>query len=93
MGLTQSASAKTWQQSVEHSWVLQKLQQDKVVMFSKSTCPYCVSAKRLLKKNEIPFESYEINTMQNGSNIQDVLQGMTGARTVSMQCTWISILL
>jgi glutaredoxin len=33
---------------------------DKVVMYSTSTCPYCIKAKRYFKKNNIPFEERDI---------------------------------
>jgi glutaredoxin len=34
---------------------------DKVVMYSTSTCPYCIKAKRYFRKNNIPFEERDIN--------------------------------
>ena len=56
----------------------------KVVIFSKSYCPYCTAAKDLLL-DEIKVEGaqvYELDQMDNGADIQAVLLEMTGQRTV-----------
>ena len=52
-------------------------------MFSKSYCPYCKKAKRVL--SQFPIKSYhviELDERQDGDALQDVLGQMTGARSV-----------
>jgi len=53
-----------------------------VVVFSKSTCPFCRKTKTLLEDLKIPFTVYELNDMDNGADIQDSLKDLTGQRTV-----------
>ncbi|XP_071450781.1 glutaredoxin-2, mitochondrial-like [Hetaerina americana] len=55
---------------------------NKVVLFSKTTCPHCVQAKGLLTSLGCKFTSFELDQMHNGSAIQDYLGKTTGARTV-----------
>ncbi len=55
-----------------------------VVMFSKTTCPFCFKAKEALNK-ELSAGSYhvlELDLVENGSAIQDALKAVTGGRTV-----------
>ena len=59
---------------------------NKVVMFSKTYCPYCKMAKQALK--EAGLKSYEIIELENRKDmnaIQDYLQSKTGSRSV-IQC-------
>lgn len=66
----------------------------KVVVFSKSTCPFCVRVKELLKEYKLSSDDYEvveINQGEHSSNmadIQDTLASMTGARSVSSYNAW-----
>ena len=53
-----------------------------MVVFSKSTCPFCRKTKTLLEDLKIPFTVYELNDMDNGADIQDSLKDLTGQRTV-----------
>ena len=50
------------------------LEADKVVVFSKSYCPYCKKAKDALKRASIPFKAYEIENRQGKTKISSVLQ-------------------
>ncbi|EPS57352.1 hypothetical protein M569_17467 [Genlisea aurea] len=55
---------------------------NRIVMFSKSYCPYCSRAKRIFRQlNEEPFV-VELDLRDDGSKIQDVLLEMVGRRTV-----------
>ncbi|XP_071455208.1 glutaredoxin-1-like [Hetaerina americana] len=63
-------------------FVEEKIQGDKVVLFSKSTCPYCDQAKDLFTSLGYKYTAYELDTMPNCSDIQDYLKEKTGARTV-----------
>jgi glutaredoxin 3 len=55
----------------------------KVMVYSKSRCPYCANAKALLRQ-ELPggFEVWELDQMEIGREIQDQLLAITGQRTV-----------
>ncbi|XP_014217871.1 glutaredoxin-C4-like isoform X2 [Copidosoma floridanum] len=58
---------------------------DKVVIFSKSTCPYCKKAKEIFQKLEQSFTAIELNEAYKKDEmdtIQDILAEITGARTV-----------
>ncbi|VDD80854.1 unnamed protein product, partial [Mesocestoides corti] len=70
------------------TFINEKINSKKVVIFSKSYCPYChkvfnIFAQYLgkdLPENE--YEVVELTTLPNADAIQDELQKMTGARTV-----------
>ncbi|XP_027550532.1 glutaredoxin 2 isoform X1 [Neopelma chrysocephalum] len=53
-----------------------------VVIFSKTTCPYCKMAKKLFEGLNVNYTAVELDTNMNGSLFQDVLEQMTGGRTV-----------
>ncbi|KAG8912535.1 glutaredoxin [Tulasnella sp. 408] len=57
----------------------------KVVIFSKTYCPYSRKAKELIKTFNLPegdVEIIELDIRADGSDIQDYLQEKTGQRTV-----------
>jgi glutaredoxin 3 len=59
-----------------------------VVVFSKTTCPFCVIAKDVLKSTGARFHVVELNQMHGdgnlptGSDIQNACHQITGQRTV-----------
>ncbi|XP_050162713.1 glutaredoxin 2 isoform X1 [Myiozetetes cayanensis] len=53
-----------------------------VVIFSKTTCPYCKMAKKLFEGLNVNYTAVELDTNTNGSLFQDILEQMTGGRTV-----------
>ncbi|OLY82090.1 Glutaredoxin-1 [Smittium mucronatum] len=59
-----------------------KIDQNKVMVFSKSYCPYCSSAKSALKDLGVDFSVVELDQVNNGSDIQSYLYEITGQRTV-----------
>ncbi|XP_075163498.1 uncharacterized protein LOC142236126 [Haematobia irritans] len=63
-------------------FVQNTLKQHKVVIFSKSSCPYCSMAKDQFKKLNVPYHVVELDQRNDCSDIQNVLGEMTGARTV-----------
>ena len=64
-------------------FVDQKIAEQKVVVFSKSYCPYCIKAKNILKKYNIEdLLIIELEDREDCDEIQDYLQKITGARTV-----------
>ncbi|KAK5971787.1 putative glutaredoxin [Trichostrongylus colubriformis] len=61
------------------------LQAHKVVVFSKSYCPYCHKARAALESQNIKPEALhwvEIDGRPDCSEIQDYLKSLTGARSV-----------
>lgn len=66
-----------------------KIAGKKVVVFSKSSCPFCVRVKALLKEYNLTAEDYEVVEMDKSpyskdmSAMQDYLLKKTGARSVS----------
>lgn len=69
-----------------------KIHKKKIMMFSKSTCPFCKAAKELLKKFYIDrgvvssddVEYMEIERHRDNQAIQTYLQRKTGQRTVRL---------
>ncbi|OMH81717.1 Glutaredoxin-1 [Zancudomyces culisetae] len=53
-----------------------------VVMYSKSTCPQCTQAKTDLEKNNLKAKIIEIDTADNGREIQKALKELTRKDTV-----------
>ncbi|CAB4020856.1 glutaredoxin-C4-like isoform X2 [Paramuricea clavata] len=64
-------------------WVEAQIKSDKVVIFSKSYCPFCKKAKQAFTDAGLKnFLVIELDTRDDGSEIQDILLGITGARSV-----------
>lgn len=58
---------------------------NKVVVFSKTYCPYCVATKNLFKQQEfsgINVVYHELDKRADGPAIQATLRDMSGQRTV-----------
>ncbi|KAJ3245230.1 hypothetical protein HDU78_009710 [Chytriomyces hyalinus] len=55
---------------------------NKVVVFSKTHCPYCRKAKALLDSLGAQYEAVELDQRADGSEIQAYLAEKTGQRTV-----------
>ncbi|XP_072199407.1 glutaredoxin 2 [Excalfactoria chinensis] len=53
-----------------------------VVIFSKTTCFYCRMAKKLFEGLNVHYTAVELDVNKNGSQFQDILEQMTGGRTV-----------
>uniref|UniRef100_A0A8C3LUT0 Glutaredoxin-2, mitochondrial n=1 Tax=Chrysolophus pictus TaxID=9089 RepID=A0A8C3LUT0_CHRPC len=53
-----------------------------VVIFSKTTCFYCKMAKKLFEGLNVNYTAVELDVNKNGSQFQDILEQMTGGRTV-----------
>ncbi|XP_030310817.1 glutaredoxin 2 isoform X1 [Calypte anna] len=53
-----------------------------VVIFSKTTCGYCKMAKTLFESMNVNYTAIELDMNTNGSQFQDILEQMTGGRTV-----------
>mmetsp|Transcript_70716 Transcript_70716/g.229276 ORF Transcript_70716/g.229276 Transcript_70716/m.229276 type:complete len:199 (-) Transcript_70716:98-694(-) len=64
--------------------VRQLVSQNKVMVFSKSWCPYCAKAKAALTEEGVKFEVLELDRLPQaeGASLQRALTIVTGARTV-----------
>lgn len=56
--------------------------ENKVVVFSKSYCPFCAKTKSLLEQLGVEAAIYELDQRGDGRDIQLALEDMTGQRTV-----------
>ena len=72
--------------SEEAKFVKSEIEHNCVVVFSKTSCPYCRATKNTFQKMGVDFKVIELDRRPDGSAIQDVLSQMTGARTVSIVC-------
>ena len=64
-------------------WVEAQIKSDKVVIFSKTYCPFCKKAKQAFTDAGLKnFLVIELDSRDDGSEIQDILLGITGARSV-----------
>ncbi|CAH0725730.1 unnamed protein product, partial [Brenthis ino] len=63
-------------------FIKEAISQEKVVVFSKSYCPYCKLAKDVFEKVKQPIKVYELDERNDGAAIQDNLAEITGFRTV-----------
>jgi glutaredoxin 3 len=70
------------QMSSAEDFAKQEISKNKVVVFSKSYCPYCSATKALFEDLRVDAAIYELNELDNGQAIQDALLKMTGQRTV-----------
>ena len=55
---------------------------NKVMVWSKSYCPFAGRAKTLLKSKGVAFTAYELDVEADGDAIQGALKEMSGQRTV-----------
>lgn len=62
--------------------VEQNIKDHKVMMFSKSYCPFCNKIKNLFKELNIEYHALELDLIENGSEIQAALAEKSGQKTV-----------
>merc|ERR1711868_248237 len=62
--------------------VEQFIKENKVMVFSKSTCPFCNKIKQLFDSLSIKYHAIELDQMGEGAAIQAALADKTGQRTV-----------
>lgn len=55
---------------------------NKVMMFSKTTCPFCVKIKQLFDSLKIKYEVLELDQIPDGPAVQAALAEKSGQRTV-----------
>ncbi|KYO24859.1 thioredoxin reductase 3 [Alligator mississippiensis] len=54
----------------------------RVLVFSKSYCPYCLRVKELFRSMGLEYYALELDVIDDGPSIQQVLMEMTNQRTV-----------
>ena len=59
-----------------------KIEENTVIVWSKSYCPFCVKAKKALDALEVPYEAIEIDRINEERLIQEALQDLSNQRTV-----------
>jgi len=64
------------------AFVKSSVASDKVVIFSKTTCPFCRKTKDLFDGLDVKYTSVELDEMDNGPDVQDALLDSSGQRTV-----------
>ncbi|CAK43281.1 hypothetical protein CBS63078_2931 [Aspergillus niger] len=69
-----SAAAKTKAQTL--------INENGVVVFSKSYCPYCTASKNLLNELGAKYTTLELDQLPDGADLQDALQEISNQRTV-----------
>ena len=62
--------------------VQDKIKGNKVMIFSKSACPFCSKAKKAMDGLDMKYEVMELDKREDGQAIQDIMLGMTGGRSV-----------
>ncbi|OBZ83914.1 Glutaredoxin-1 [Choanephora cucurbitarum] len=82
MGGLQSKQLSPEEMSKIQQVVEEIINNNKIAVFSKSYCPYCQKAKKLLQDLGYEFFAIELDNESDGAAIQQYLQEKTGQRTV-----------
>lgn len=53
-----------------------------VIVFGRSTCPFCIEVTRTMTELGIPFKYITMDTIENGSGVHDYIKSFTGQKTV-----------
>ncbi|XP_069132824.1 uncharacterized protein [Argopecten irradians] len=69
-------------ESVEAKYIQQTVNDNCVVIFSKSYCPYCDEADKIFKRLKVPAKKIELDDRKDGEKLQNILGHMTDAYTV-----------
>lgn len=59
-----------------------KNQENPVIVYSKTYCPYCMEVKSLLSAMKVQAKIVELDTIADGTAVQDGLYEVSGMRTV-----------
>ncbi|KAF9775086.1 hypothetical protein IL306_006837 [Fusarium sp. DS 682] len=62
--------------------VQQLIDNNSVVVFSKTYCPYCKQTKKTLDELNVEYELLELDEVADGSALQDALAQISGQSTV-----------
>ncbi|PVU92756.1 hypothetical protein BB559_003617 [Furculomyces boomerangus] len=78
-----SLSTLTPQETTELRNLIDKqIQTNKIMIYSKTHCPYCHRAKSELDKLKLNYSVIELDRDDHGSSIQALLAEKTGQKTV-----------
>ena len=82
--LTPNGQCGNLTSTTQPKWELlkQRIDEEQVIVFSKTYCPYCKRVKALLDSENIPYTVVELDTNKNGAEYQRLLLQLTGQRTV-----------
>jgi glutaredoxin 3 len=73
-----------YQQSFEKKFVDKEIQDNCIVVFAKSTCPYSQMAKEVFDKYKVPYKAIDIDFRLDEAQLQEELGRRTTARTVGL---------
>ncbi|XP_043941258.1 glutaredoxin 2 [Protopterus annectens] len=82
MGNIRSSTSRPLTDAAALQLITDIVSQNCVVIFSKTSCPYCVTAKNLFHEIGTNYKVLELDQHENGRQLQTVLGEMTGAHTV-----------
>ena len=57
----------------------------KVIVYSTSTCPWCIRAKQFLDDNNIPFENYDVSADQGKAEEMVQKTGQMGVPVLDIE--------
>lgn len=83
--MSTSAAAASYSQlhmSAAADFINSAVADNKIVVFSKSYCPFCKKTKELFEDLGVEATVFELNQMDDGADIQDALLEITGQKTV-----------
>ncbi|KAM6962969.1 glutaredoxin 2 [Aplochiton taeniatus] len=82
MGNFTSSSTSDYSSTASAQYVQEVVSHNCVVIFSKTTCPYCKMAKNVFNEIGATYKVIELDEHDDGRRMQEALAQMTGARTV-----------
>uniref|UniRef100_A0A7S2L780 Glutaredoxin domain-containing protein n=1 Tax=Leptocylindrus danicus TaxID=163516 RepID=A0A7S2L780_9STRA len=82
VGSASSTTSLSMSSTDSAAFVLAEIGSNDVVVFSKTYCPFCTSTKTLFEKLNVDAKVVELDTLDNGADIQGALLDKTGQRTV-----------
>mmetsp|Transcript_21718 Transcript_21718/g.53064 ORF Transcript_21718/g.53064 Transcript_21718/m.53064 type:complete len:129 (-) Transcript_21718:52-438(-) len=62
--------------------VSDEIKKHKVIVFSKSYCPFCKAVKKLFDEQGVAYTVVELDKHKRGAEVQKALLDLTGQRTV-----------
>ncbi|ORZ08617.1 glutaredoxin [Absidia repens] len=68
--------------SLVKEFIKKTIFENKVTIFSKSYCPYCLGAKDLFDDIKVDYKALELNELPDGVEIQQALAELTRQKTV-----------
>ena len=81
-GWVSSPSTTDLSSTAEYDQVKNLVADNPVMVFSKTYCPYCRTAKNIFTDLGVEAKVLELDRVNNGAAMQNVLQALTSARTV-----------